>query len=59
MTIAAALNLMALVLFSAANTDANTLILFAVCEFTFIMGAVLSWKKYFEDLIELKTNNGS
>ena len=58
MTVAAALDLIALVLLASSNTEANTLILFAACEFLLIMGAVYFWKQYFEDLIEPKLGEG-
>jgi hypothetical protein len=54
-TLAATLDLVALVFMSSSKPRAGTLTAFAACEVVLIVGAVAAWKKYFEDLIDEKT----
>ena len=56
-TIAAILDLIAMIFMSNSNSDIGPLAIFAGCEAVLIVCAVASWKKYFQTLIEEKPNH--
>lgn len=56
MTVAAALDLLALVLLVSSDSELNLLILFGGCEILLILISVWSWRIYFESLIDYKVS---
>lgn len=53
-TLAAALDLIALVLMVASNAKVHLLLVFAVCELVLIIAAALAWKKYIDQSIDYR-----
>lgn len=59
LTLAAALDLIALVFMVAGNAKLPLLLVFAVCELVLIIAAAMAWKKYIDQSIDYRMRRGT